>query len=552
MVKSIARLGYWILQPLNRIISRYYRHRLRKMMRGYRRLKETNQLDRVLMLKSILAERPIFHYEVNYAKTIYGAALPNAELATRQYLLMRVAHMILSRAVLNASGTPSGLLKAPIPKEWRLMLEENGVKVSNRVCAILWFKYITLLFIHGIVKGFKQFYRFLRSKKSATFTSEAYIYFCDLSHNNLPRTNAGEQSHDIISWYLQWPERREKISSIRHSVPKAETIFINEVKISHQQTTLPDLQEWSASFKYVFWFLKASIIAALDCMRGRWWHALLLNQAVESAKIHYLPKEKLAEEYFFHNSSLMYRPLWTYEAEAKGSSFTYYFYSTNSEAIRKPDGSKSPNFGYSPMNWPRYLVWDLYQADFVRECAGRGANVQIVGPIWFHSSEERVPPHASPSIAVFDVQPFREAIYRSFALPIEYYTPRVAIGFLTDISNAINSFGGRVLWKRKRNIGRSLHPTYRKYLDCLCQQAYVVAVDPNISAVRVIESASAVVSMPFTSVAIIAQAIGKPTVYYDPTGIIRKDDPAAHGVQVISGRRELSEWVVQVLHKELI
>jgi len=60
---------------------------------------------------------------------------------------------------------------------------------------------------------------------------------------------------------------------------------------------------------------------------------------------------------------------------------------------------------------------------------------------------------------------------------------------------------------------------------------------------RVIESSCAVISMPFTSTAIIAREIGKPSVYYDPTGGLQPDDRAAHGIPILSTVEELEAWL---------
>jgi len=69
-----------------------------------------------------------------------------------------------------------------------------------------------------------------------------------------------------------------------------------------------------------------------------------------------------------------------------------------------------------------------------------------------------------------------------------------------------------------------------------------MTVDPDISAYRVIEASTAVISMPFTSTALIARELGKPSCYYDPTDMIQKDDRAGHGIDIISGPEELRKW----------
>ena len=54
------------------------------------------------------------------------------------------------------------------------------------------------------------------------------------------------------------------------------------------------------------------------------------------------PSKFLAEEYMFH--SWTYRPLWTYEAERKGSRIILYLYSTNNEGFKTENGYRPPYF----------------------------------------------------------------------------------------------------------------------------------------------------------------------------------------------------------------
>jgi polysaccharide biosynthesis PFTS motif protein len=99
-----------------------------------------------------------------------------------------------------------------------------------------------------------------------------------------------------------------------------------------------------------------------------------------------------------------------------------------------------------------------------------------------------------------------------------------------------------MLWKRKRNIGPVAHPRYRYWADRVSECADVVIVNPDIAAHRVIEASEAVVSMPFTSTALIARDLGKPACYYDPGGLVQKDDRAAHGIEILTGPEELTAW----------
>jgi polysaccharide biosynthesis PFTS motif protein len=194
------------------------------------------------------------------------------------------------------------------------------------------------------------------------------------------------------------------------------------------------------------------------------------------------------------------------------------------------------------------LVWDEYQADFIKRAIGSSYNIYIVGPIYFSdSSKQFILPDSIEVISVFDVQPVRDSIYQFLGLPVEYYIPETSKQFLSDIHGVLKGKGVKMILKRKRNIGKLVHSGYSNFLSKLAKSEYLLEADPDLSARRIIEKSTLVISMPFTSTAIIAKELGKPSIYYDPHGMIQKDDRAAHGIQVVSGYKELENWISQVL-----
>ena len=84
---------------------------------------------------------------------------------------------------------------------------------------------------------------------------------------------------------------------------------------------------------------------------------------------------------------------------------------------------------------------------------------------------------------------------------------------------------------------------YLRKISQLSEKVNYTSIDPGIDALNIIQQTKACISMPFTSTALIAKHEGKPSVFYDPSGIIQKDDMAAHGIQVINNLYELEEWV---------
>jgi polysaccharide biosynthesis PFTS motif protein len=195
------------------------------------------------------------------------------------------------------------------------------------------------------------------------------------------------------------------------------------------------------------------------------------------------------------------------------------------------------------MTWSKYLVWDDYQAAFIRRAVGDAADVSVVGPIPFYSGVPVQSDLPVRNIGVFDVQPMRNAVYQPLGLEIEYYVPRNANKFLTDIQESTAMADRVMVLKRKRDVGSRLHPSYERTTNWLSATSNYLEIDPGTSASALIERCQAVISMPFTSTALIGRGLGKPSVYYDPHGVCEKDDRAAHGIPILSGKDELKEWL---------
>jgi polysaccharide biosynthesis PFTS motif protein len=534
------------------VVNRWKRSRLRCVMRGYRLLKKDGNLSLIPTIQSELTEHPLGIDRNRFASVIFGAANGVEELVVRQYLLLRIGGMSLNAALLRALALPNAKIVYPMPAQWRSVLETHGFRLSHWRCELLWILYTAAAWGYGLVQIGRVLLGAITSRSDRALPRERHVYFVGLSRGNLPQRKGGVSSHDIVSWYLKWDGRDRKAASVRHSVAGSGTLEVDGVCISAQSGPLPSLSDVRSVFLYLTWGVMAALSALVSLLRGRWWDALLLNQAALRAQVEVSPADLLAREYFFHNSGWLYRPLWTYELDSKQSQATLYFYSTNCELFKTQLGYPVPLYGYQAMNWPRYLVWNEHQTDFLKRVTGKSVNSIEVGPIWFSSNTKPVEQQGGQCIALFDVTPFRRLRFCQLGLNVEFYTPEVANAFVRDVTEVANQFGAEVLWKRKRNVGKLAHPKYRGFVESLNYENGVRLVDPDTSAIRVIQASQVVVSMPFTSTALIAKSLGIPSVYYDPSGIVQRDDRAAHGIEILIGRNQLERWMRQSLFSDVL
>jgi polysaccharide biosynthesis PFTS motif protein len=509
-------------------------------MRGYQALKRSGQLARIAAVKQTLTNHSLILTSQDFSPVVMGRGAESSEIIVRQYLLARCGGLNLNRALLLALGKKQGRVVFYLPREWREVLTLHGFEVARLRSAVLWQLYVCAHLLYGVVTIGKIALAGITYGIVTDSKRKNYVHFADLGPGNLPQEINGSKNHDVISWYLNLSGKTIGIEAVHHSVANVLPTAVGEIAVLPRRGPLPDLESGGAVANYALWGLRACVIAAIDCLRGKWWHGLLLSQAAVAAQVRTLPADSLAREYLFHNSGWIYRPLWTYEAERRGSAVTFYFYSTNCESFKRLEEYPPLPYGWKAMTWPHYLVWDEYQADFVRRAVGEHVNISVVGQIWFQSSAIEMPHFDKPGVAVFDVTPHRQSRYCTLGLDYEFYVPATSNRFLEHIANATRQLDAVMLWKRKRKIGAIAHPHYRHFADRLSERGDVVLVDPDISAQRVIESSCAVISMPFTSTALIARELGKPSYYYDPTGLIQKDDRAAHGIEILRGPEELT------------
>jgi len=534
---------------LRKAIRRIYVRRLRRILRGHRILKKMNSRNEIFSIRNSLAVTDCVKSR-KVSRNIFGIATNESDLLVRQYALYRFGYLGLQKSILHALGKPGSAVVHPMPPSWHIVLEKSGLRVAKIRSRLLWNLAMLLALAQGfrvigrtIIQGVKEVLRPNYNKLGR------YTYFDQLVINNVPSSdNKNKINYNIMTWYQQWDGRIRKLDSMCHNIKDIDSSNVGAVPINYLPA-IPPINTINGLVGFTVWAIKASLLAGVDLFRGRWWHALLLSQAAMSAHVRIMSADLLAREYMFHNSNWIYRPLWTYEAEAKGCLVTFYFYSTGCELFKLKSGYQEQVFGWKNLNWPRYLVWNDYQASFVKRVVGEGASVEVVGHIWFVDSGGDLSSTTKDNIAVFDVTPQRPSLYvYQVVNDFDWEIPKVCNQFLFDIQQISSNHHYNILLKRKRkktvNKDRWAHPIHERFYEGLLLSENVQSIDPTIAAIRLIDACELVISMPFTSTALIARDMNKPSVYYDPLGLCQKDDRSAHGIEILQGKKELESWIL--------
>lgn len=510
------------------IFNKSRRAHLRRTMRAYRRMRAAESLGRIDDVCAKLAATPAISSPRSFSNLFFGAATPHAGLAVQQYAYRRQVLYRLPQALLGNIGA----LIHPLPRTWQTAIAGSGIPVNRPVSSLLWLFWLVLYWGHGTVQVAKLLAVTAKAALSGQRqNTEDFSHFEYITQAQTIRPASDGRSFDVMSWYLQWSGRPASIAKLTYRGDRY-----------GEATPFKPALGLAGWLSFAVWSIAATAVSFFDIFTGRWWHPLLLGEAALAKLARTVPEQSLAKDYLFNNSAWLYRPLWTYEAEQRGSRILFYHYSTNSAAFKRHDGYPPEHYTWPLSNWPLHLVWDHGQADFVQRAVS-SVETDIVGPIWFASSPEDMPELPPSTIAVFDVQPFRPSRAPALAVDFNYYEADTCTAFIDDVASACASLHYQMAWKRKRNIGKMAHPRYRQIAQRLDSQPHVHIVPADHSAIRVIEQSNAVVSLPFTSTALLAAQLGKPSCYYDPAGLIHKDDRAAHDIPVITGYEELLAWI---------
>jgi len=500
------------------------------MFKGYKRLKSESRLEFLRQIRDILTKTKLNN--TSLFKSFFHQGDFDIELSIRQFLTVRILGVSFYKAILYSIGSNKSL-NHPLPKEWRDALINQGIKVNNFNSALLWYLHGFLLWGWGALSELKSIYRL--SKKQPNLGE--YIFFADLQDISI---STNPNRHNIVNWYLRWKNRNIKINSICHSASGTSDFKLGKVDII-QTDGLPKLMR-SKLLKYVGFFIY-EVIYSFISLFFKPAYGFLLSESFKFKRVDLANDADLARDYLFNSSTPYYRPIWTYLAEDRGSRVLFYDYSTSKASIKTKNGYPIQN-PWHLMSWPHYLVWDEFHAHFMKSFDQHNAVIENVGHIWFSSSGKKIeiPPE---SIAVFDITPFRPTELMSKGYNEEYEIFKIHNQFLSDIQSVLDGMDINMVHKRKRGT-KFEHKSYTRRLRQLNKELNYINIDPNVDPLEVIQKTKASISMPFTSPAIIAKQEGKPSVFYDPTDIIQKDDIAAHGISVLNGIGELKVWVESI------
>jgi hypothetical protein len=214
------------------------------------------------------------------------------------------------------------------------------------------------------------------------------------------------------------------------------------------------------------------------------------------------------------------------------------------------------------LRWIRADVHWVWTHAFARYLRLLGCNnaIEVVGPIVWQMPELRGGQLDALELVIFDTPAFTdEAILSESGEICNYYRYENLNAFLSDVvslrAELERIFHLPVVFKlkAKRSWRPSYDSRYFEHVERLDSLGEIELQPQDINIYECISSSRVVIAYPFSSVGYIAEALGKPAVYYDPSATVIRQDfcDVPSSIKFVNSREGLSKIVISLLEQSL-
>jgi polysaccharide biosynthesis PFTS motif protein len=447
--------------------------------------------------------------------------------------------------ILKMSEAIQKSLSGRLPQAWRRKFQEEGYPVNSFACKI----FLGISSFRDWFSGIKQFIKLLCA--DSLFSSppiQEYAVFVNLNHKekilNHEEREAREPVMDLLGWYKR---SKKVIGGVEHYWLHVSHLSTSKDKIwnfvKNPLPKIPNEKKWCFIKKgtYLIFLTGAKLLT------GKWWAGILLRELLIANYAAQLDKRALAKEYIHDSIGSIVRPLWSYVVEKKGSRVLLVQFSLNCLPFSQTTKPK-PCLGWGSqiMTWPNVIVMSKEIGALFKQQKNIKANIIIDTQVcYIDNGEPLFSKRNNKSVCAFDVSPLKRRLFVDAGLIAPYYFgPQAAKKFFIDVKNITAQHGWSLNYKAKKNNANYIDSSYLNMQNTnnFIADDNVELIDSNVAPYRVIMNSTICICLPFTSPAVTAKEMGKPTIYYDPIGTLSSICPVMHGIDVISGQRELGLW----------
>ncbi len=267
----------------------------------------------------------------------------------------------------------------------------------------------------------------------------------------------------------------------------------------------------------------------------------------EFGVIEFLNLKKFIKNYFLTQSSFYNQKLWLTDLPNKKFKAIMLWYSTNSIPILS---GISENYNIYPeislLRVDIHYVWNHLKKKWLENYISYG-EVRACGSVLFYNDTFKSIKSFSSnqsdiSISVFDVVPRKD----DFAL---FYTFNYWKAFLDGVLESCKEIEKatnkkiKVFLKPKRKMTYfSFSPEYIPYIESKKNDLILLAIESSIY--ELCDISDVVVTIPFSSPAVLCHERKGNSTYYDPSGVFVRPEPRL-GVPICFSKEELKQFIYQ-------
>jgi len=508
-----------------------------KIKKTYEKLK---QEKRILSIYSLKEDLNLIRNQTktNFSDWAFKKNNIDINLSFNQYIYAKFINRSLFNANLMIAMSDDTKFLYPLPKIYLDKISKI-VKVDYFLSIILFFFCISILLLIDL---FKILFSSIYYIKLAKINSDL-IYL-----DNHPKITINlEEKHKNDNFYyfilkkfnvknnVIFFHKNKKIKNFKAKNTNQfikSSYTINPIK---PFLNLLNLHNFFKSFLFTLKFL-------IKCLINNKYEMLILLNEV----FNYHQYINLNKKYFlclFNNSSMIYRPLWTYGSNE--NKVVLYFYSINQMPLLQEINNEKyyDTYGFSLHSWDYYLTWSKKHEEFLDNNTKQNKKYLRIDYMPFEG-EQKIIDKQKKIITIFDVPPKKEFIYNLLLNPYNIYTLDYCTNFIKDTINILRKFDSKkfeLIVKIKR-YNRYTNKTYIEFIDKI-SSINNVKIKKDISAESIIDASDLVISLPFTSTAAVALKKGKKTVYYDPSGKLSSANLLSEDIKIINNKETLYQWI---------
>lgn len=262
------------------------------------------------------------------------------------------------------------------------------------------------------------------------------------------------------------------------------------------------------------------------------------------------------ESVVFTNSSYNSQPLWFRELKTTPTHMVWYAQNTK-PFVYKPDDLASDFPAYRHLAVDESWVWTQQFADYIDRLIDKHI-IHIVGPIlWYLEREEEEDDDYSITsrIGVFDMTPVTKEVALSNGVLTQYCSTENMTAFIDDILRLKDTLekdfelAVEVSVKAKRQYNSGHDRFYINKMRELKEKGRILLPPHNVNSYSFISSCFMVIVVPNSSPALVADYLGVPAVYYDPTELLAPNNETGGNIWFASGYNGLLAITLDLLQK---